>query len=100
MNCLITLQERLGYSFKNSELLQRALTHKSLHKKHYEKLEFLGDSVLNMVVSTHIYNEHIEFDEGSLSMLRANIVNKNALFIIFEVILIKGISKFNYKLNS
>ena len=53
---LTVLEERIGYTFKNKELLRRAMTHRSFSAEHNERLEFLGDSVLNCVIGTNKKN--------------------------------------------
>ena len=70
------LQERLGYSFKKIELLNQALTHRSHSKKNNERLEFLGDSILNCVVADLLYERYSDLDEGDLSRVRANLVKQ------------------------
>jgi len=76
------LQERLGYRFKTETLLVQALTHRSHGKLHNERLEFLGDSVLNCAVASMLYGRFARFDEGDLSRLRSNLVKQQALFEI------------------
>lgn len=71
--------ERLGYSFTQPQLLQAALTHRSHSAPHNERLEFLGDAILNCVISGIIYKHFPELPEGYLSRLRANFVNQKAL---------------------
>jgi len=77
MDNLLTLQERLGYTFHNKELLIEALTHKS-YKQPYnnERLEFLGDAVLDLIVGEYLYKKFTDFDEGKLSKMRASLVNE------------------------
>ncbi len=77
MNDLQTLQERLGYTFQNEKLLIEALTHKS-YKQPYnnERLEFLGDAVLDLIVGEYLYKKFTDFDEGKLSKMRASLVNE------------------------
>jgi ribonuclease-3 len=77
MNDLEALQERLGYTFQNKELLIEALTHKS-YKQPYnnERLEFLGDAVLDLIVGEYLYKKFRGFDEGKLSKMRASLVNE------------------------
>jgi ribonuclease-3 len=77
MDNLTTLQERLGYTFQNKELLIEALTHKS-YKQPYnnERLEFLGDAVLDLIVGEYLYKKFRAFDEGKLSKMRASLVNE------------------------
>jgi len=75
MSSLNVLQEKLGYQFKNADLLQQALTHRSKQKMaHNERLEFLGDSVLSLTISTAIFSRHQQVSEGQLSRLRAALV--------------------------
>jgi len=77
MNNLEALQERLGYTFQNKELLIEALTHKS-YKQPYnnERLEFLGDAVLDLIVGEYLYKKFRGYDEGKLSKMRASLVNE------------------------
>lgn len=80
------LQERLGYRFKTETLLVQALTHRSHGKLHNERLEFLGDSVLNCAVASMLYARFGRFDEGDLSRLRSNLVKQQALFEIGQTL--------------
>ncbi len=73
------LLRRLDYSFKNPALLERALTHRSKSAEHYERLEFLGDSVLNLVISGELYDRYPALPEGDLTRLRASLVRKQTL---------------------
>jgi ribonuclease-3 len=70
---------RIGYRFTDIELLRRALTHRSYGASHNERLEFLGDSVLNCVVALELYEKFPQLPEGELSRLRANVVNQQSL---------------------
>ena len=76
---LVSLQQRLQHSFSNSALLSRALTHRSASADHNERLEFLGDSVLNLAVSSLLYERLAEQPEGDLSRVRANLVKQDSL---------------------
>jgi ribonuclease-3 len=78
------LQTRLGYTFKDAGLLQQALTHRSHSSLHNERLEFLGDSILNCVVATILYERYNAIDEGDLSRLRANLVKQQSLYEIAQ----------------
>lgn len=78
------LQTRLGYTFRDAGLLQQALTHRSHSALHNERLEFLGDSILNCVVASILYERYRGLDEGDLSRLRANLVKQQALFEIAQ----------------
>ncbi len=78
------LQKRLGHTFRNAELLQQALTHRSHSSVHNERLEFLGDSVLNCVVASLLFEKYHKIDEGDLSRLRANLVKQQSLYEIAQ----------------
>lgn len=70
-----TLQDRLSYHFQNKALLIQALTHRSKHKSNNnERLEFLGDAVLSLIISSELYKRHAQIREGELSRLRAALV--------------------------
>ncbi len=69
----------LGYAFRRPELLRQALTHRSFGTPHNERLEFVGDAVLNCVVGAILYERFPALPEGDLSRLRADLVNKDAL---------------------
>jgi ribonuclease-3 len=73
------LQQALGYSFSRPELLIQALTHRSYGALNNERLEFLGDSVLNCSVARALYDAFPDLPEGSLSRLRANLVRQETL---------------------
>ncbi|MGE5650050.1 MAG: ribonuclease III [Bacillota bacterium] len=78
------LQDRLGHTFKDAALLQQALTHRSHSSLHNERLEFLGDSVLNCVVASLLFERYNKIDEGDLSRLRANLVKQQSLYEIAQ----------------
>ncbi len=80
MNRDAPLCRKLGYQFSGPQLLERALTHRSYSQAHNERLEFLGDSVLNFTIAAHLYDAYPEMPEGELSRLRANLVNQQMLF--------------------
>lgn len=73
------LCSRIGYRFSQPQLLQRALTHRSYSAAHNERLEFLGDSVLNCAIAKHLYTSYPDLPEGDLSRLRSNLVNQQTL---------------------
>jgi len=73
------LCRRLAYTFADPALLERALTHRSHGSTNYERLEFLGDSVLNFTVSSELYHRFPDLSEGELTRLRASLVKKEAL---------------------
>lgn len=81
---LQVLQKRLGHQFSNPALLQQALTHRSHSGTHNERLEFLGDSVLNCVVAALLFDSFADIDEGDLSRVRANLVKQQSLFEIAQ----------------
>ena len=76
---LQTLETRLGHRFADARLLQRALTHRSCGADHNERLEFLGDAVLNLAVSTLLYERFSGSDEGDLTRVRAHLVREDSL---------------------
>lgn len=76
---LSELQARLQHQFSNPSLLSRALTHRSFSSDHYERLEFLGDSVLGLAISDLLYNRLGSLPEGDLSRVRANLVRQETL---------------------
>jgi len=69
----------VDYRFNNPGLLQEALTHKSVGPKNYERLEFLGDSILSLVISTRLFELHPNASEGDLSRMRARLVRGKTL---------------------
>lgn len=75
----MNLETSLAYTFKNKSLLEQALTHRSHSSRHNERLEFLGDSVLNCAVASLLYERFARIDEGDLSRLRANLVKQASL---------------------
>ena len=82
----LNLQKTIGYQFKNHELLTEALTHPSLaHEKgngtnqHNQRLEFLGDAVLQLALTGHIFKLHPDLPEGKLTQLRAHLANRHTL---------------------
>ena len=85
MEQLNFLQERIKFKFSDIKLLNKALTHRSYANensetlKHNERLEFLGDSVLDILVSDYLVHEYSEFAEGTLSKIRAAVVNETCL---------------------
>lgn len=76
---LAPLQQRLGHRFAQPALLLRALTHRSWGAEHNERLEFLGDAVLQIVVTDHIFKAYPDLPEGDLAKLRASVVSTHAL---------------------
>ena len=80
------LCKKTGYSFSQPELLCQALTHRSHGRPHNERLEFLGDSVLNCAVAGLVFRHFSSLPEGDLSRLRANLVNQQALFKLAQTL--------------
>ena len=76
---LPALQKRLAHEFANPKLLVQALTHRSFSSDHNERIEFLGDSVLNLAVAGLLYEQLGELPEGDLSRARANLVKQETL---------------------
>jgi len=76
---LQALQTRLEHEFSDPRLLQQALTHRSFSADHNERVEFLGDSVLNLAVAGLLYERLSELPEGDLSRVRANLVKQDTL---------------------
>ena len=76
---LEALQQRLGHRFQRPELLARALTHRSFGADHNERLEFLGDAVLSLAVSSLLYERYAGSDEGDLTRIRAHLVREDSL---------------------
>lgn len=81
-----TLEEKIGYSFRDRSLLENALTHSSYANEHRaqkvpsnERLEFLGDSILGLVVADHLYRTRPDLPEGDLTRIRAALVCENSL---------------------
>lgn len=68
------LSQTLGYTFRNTGLLEQALTHRSLQTVHNERLEFLGDAVLGMIIAVALFRRHPTASEGELSTMRAALV--------------------------
>ena len=75
--------KNIGYVFKDKQLLERALTHSSLSEKNYERLEFLGDSILDFVVGEYFFQKCND-SEGKLTVLRSHYVSENYLSSIFD----------------
>ena len=84
MESLTILMNQLGYEFKDKSLLKTSLTHPSFSKKNnYERLEFLGDAVLEIFISEYLFNRFSDLNEGRLTQMRASLVNTKSLAKIF-----------------
>lgn len=80
------LSRQLGYTFKEPALLRQALTHRSYGTPHNERLEFLGDSVLSLAISTRLYHGFPQLTEGELSRVRAHLVKEPTLAEIAQTL--------------
>ncbi len=80
------LQQHIGYRFSRPELLARALTHRSHSALHNERLEFLGDSILNCVVAAELFERFDGLSEGDLSRLRAQLVREETLYQVAQTL--------------
>lgn len=78
------LLRRLGYAFNDPVLLTEALTHRSAGSRHNERLEFLGDAILNFIVAEQLFGRFSRATEGELSRLRASLVKKETLAILAQ----------------
>lgn len=81
---LSAVEKKIGYRFRDAELLRQALTHRSLGPKHNERLEFLGDGVLNCAIAGELFDRFPALPEGELSRLRASLVNQQTLFSLAQ----------------
>lgn len=79
---LDNLAERLAYRFNDRALLDEAVTHRSVSERNNERLEFLGDSILNFVIADELFHRQPRESEGALSRLRASLVNRETLAAI------------------
>lgn len=80
------LSKRIGYTFKQPELLRQALTHRSHGSPHNERLEFLGDSVLSLAISSKLVHDFPKLAEGDLSRVRAHLVKEPTLAEIAQAL--------------
>lgn len=81
---LTALEERLGYTFVQRTLIEQAVTHRSHGAVHNERMEFLGDAVLNCAIAQLLFAKYARLNEGDLSRLRANLVKQSSLADIAE----------------
>lgn len=79
-----SLQQRINYFFIDEDLLKVAFTHRSMGVLSYERLEFLGDNILGMVISEHLYTTYPHLKEGKLSRMRSHLVRSGSLLAISE----------------
>ena len=81
-----SVQQTIGYAFRDCSLLRRALTHRSHSATHNERLEFLGDSVVNCAIALALYEKFPDLPEGELSRLRASLVSQPALAAVADTL--------------
>ncbi len=100
MNSLVEFEKLIGYSFTNKHFLETALTHSSFANEHHidnnERLEFLGDSVLSLIVSEKLFLTHSKDDEGDLSKIRASLVCEKGLFELSKKIKLSDFIKLGH----
>jgi ribonuclease III len=82
LNAKVLLTRRLGYTFNDFTLAEQALTHRSFGNSHNERLEFLGDSIVNFIVAEALYQRFPDAQEGDLSRMRAQLIKGETLAII------------------
>ena len=97
----LLVKKIFNYEFKNENLLIESITHKSISESNYERLEFLGDSVLQLIITESLYEKHFKLDEGALSREKQSLVSRKSLA---ELSIDLGIDKLlasnNLNLNS
>ncbi len=98
------LEKKIDYKFKDKKKLELALTHSSLMKNGMplpdnERLEFLGDSILGMIISNYIFNQFTEYSEGELSLLKSFLIKKDSLAYLGNKFELKQHLKVAKKLN-
>jgi len=99
---LSPIERSIDYNFKNKDYLIQAFTHKSIDKgprNNYERLEFLGDSVLDLIISKALINEFPEGDEGLLTEKRASLVQKSYLASMGKLLNLMDYLKINHNVN-
>jgi len=82
---LSSFMQRIGYSFHDITLLEQALTHSSYLQEHNERLEFLGDAVLELIVSADLFGRYPDHPEGVLTRMRARLVERSALLMTAQI---------------
>jgi len=91
------IEKILGYKFKDENVLRRALTHPSVAKEHsqsYQRLEFLGDALLDFIIGEWLFKTRLDAEEGELTELRRILVNTEALAKIMRILGLKEFIKF------
>jgi len=97
---MFEIEFRIQYTFKNKDLLKQALTHRSISsKKNYEKLEFLGDSIINFYTTNWLFKNYINENEAELSIRRAQLVSQKKLAIISQSLRLYKSIRINKNIN-
>ena len=100
-NKKLLIKKIFNYKFKNEELLIESITHKSISVSNYERLEFLGDSVLQLIITESLYEKHFELDEGALSREKQLLVSRKSLAkLSIDLGIDKLLESTNLNLNS
>ncbi len=85
------LDTKIEYSFKNKDLLELSLTHKSYSQQNNERMEYLGDSLLNFVIADSIFSKFTDLSEGKMTQFRASLVSRE---VLNEIAKERGLEKF------
>ena len=96
-------EKRLQYTFGNTYYLEKALTHRSIQNHHagnYERLEFLGDAIIDQVVSYWLFKKYPESDEGTLTKKRSSLVNRNFLAMLGRSLKIMDVVRMERSINT
>ena len=100
-NKKLLIKKIFNYKFKNENLLIESITHKSISGSNYERLEFLGDSVLQLIITESLYEKHFKLDEGALSREKQSLVSKKSLAkLSIDLGIDKLLESTNLNLNS
>jgi len=100
-NKKLLIKKIFNYEFKNENLLIESITHKSISESNYERLEFLGDSVLQLIITESLYEKHFKLDEGALSREKQSLVSRKSLAkLSIDLGIDKLLESFNLNLNS
>ncbi|MFH0939610.1 MAG: ribonuclease III [Planctomycetota bacterium] len=98
----LRLQDHIGYLFQNPSLLERALTHPSStteDNQDNERMEFLGDSVVNLFVAQELYEQHADWSEGDLTQVKSEVVNTTSLAHAAESLKLREVARFGKGLS-
>tara|TARA_B110000438_G_scaffold279543_1_gene304055 strand:- start:71 stop:784 length:714 start_codon:yes stop_codon:yes gene_type:complete len=100
---IVDFEKKLNYTFRNTYYLQKALTHRSVQdhsKGNYERLEFLGDSIIDQTVSIWLFKKYPESDEGSLTKKRSALVNRDFLSMLGKNLNVMDLVRIEQSVNS